>query len=766
MFMFVLKGRRSKFFRVTIFVLITVVFAVGGTARDVCAASAAKASIAEAAATDVSGRDNKDKIISSEDALLSSVGSMLENAGAPASTKPKLPKAGLTADFTWDAPQILKGIYSSADLYFSLPKYWSTKYVCVKLEYRVSQLIKDIPCTLTFAINKQPFYSCQLTYKNNEKNFIYVLIPANLIKNDRESSTNTLTISGYARLYNDQGCIDDESNANWITFSEASGVEVGYDLLAHQNRIDFYPYPFISSDNQSGADTVVTVADTAQNEEVAAAMMIMTGLGKNTKNNNNLEISSWKEAQSGGKSRHILVGLTKDMPAGLTKYIQPYRNQLKGQVMLLFVNDDRGNPLLLITSEDADCLAEAGYFLGDSERVSQESDNITFIRKGTAEIRKNARAQSDMKADRYNLQEMTGGGFEFIGPFRQEKTLFLPLPADYILSSASKVTVNFRYSKNLDFNRSMLTVYWGDIPVGSKKLALENADNDELTFFMPADVVGTKGSSMKFAFDLEIPDLFCTTRRDEMPWAYITKNTSIYLPPDNSTRLSFDSRPAPFQKGGSLNDVLLVLSDKPTAAELTLLGRTLSLYSAAADAYGSLTVKKAGEFNEQEANYNIITSGTPAGNSLISKINDKLYFKYNSSGSEFMTNDKLILTSDYARSIGTLQLLKSPYADGRALLVLTGPDPNALGRVTKLVSNEKMSWNLKNDFVLIDSKGNIKSYQFQNEELTETKPTLAKSIFENRSSLLFALAGTSVMVVLFLAMLLIILRMRHKRPNP
>ncbi|WP_313563752.1 cellulose biosynthesis cyclic di-GMP-binding regulatory protein BcsB, partial [Ruminiclostridium cellobioparum] len=428
--------------------------------------------------------------------------------------------------------------------------------------------------------------------------------------------------------------------------------------------------------------------------------------------------------------------------------------------------DDRGNPLLLITSEDADCLAEAGYFLGDSERVSQESDNITFIRKGTAEIRKNARAQSDMKADRYNLQEMTGGGFEFIGPFRQEKTLFLPLPADYILSSASKVTVNFRYSKNLDFNRSMLTVYWGDIPVGSKKLALENADSDELTFFMPADVVGTKGSSMKFAFDLEIPDLFCTTRRDEMPWAYITKNTSIYLPPDNSTRLSFDSRPAPFQKGGSLNDVLLVLSDKPSAAELTLLGRTLSLYSAAADAYGSLTVKKAGEFNEQEANYNIITSGTSAGNSLISKINDKLYFKYNSSGSEFMTNDKLILTSDYARSIGTLQLLKSPYADGRALLVLTGPDPNALGRVTKLVSNEKMSWNLKNDFVLIDSKGNIKSYQFQNEELTETKPTLAKSIFENRSSLLFALAGTSVMVVLFLAMLLIILRMRHKKPNP
>lgn len=772
MLMFI-KPRR-KFLRVFVLLLTIAVLLLSGPKSAYMAATAGRtpaagATAAKAAAPDVSssnnqGKENQKKIITSEDALLSSVSNLLENAGAPSANKPKFPEADLTTDFTWAAPQILKGIYSSSDLYFTLPKYWSTKYVCVQLEYRVSQLIKNIPCTLTFSINKQPFYSCKLNYNNNENNFLYVLIPLNLIKNDKESGTNTLTISGYARLYNDKGCIDDESNANWITFSEASGVKVGYNLPAHGNRIDYYPYPFMSSDNQSGSETAVTVANTAQNEEVAAAMMIMTGLSRSKKDNNELTISSWQESE-GSKSRRIIVGLAKNMPPEILKYIQSYQNQLKEQVMLLFVNDTKGKPLLIITSDDAGCLAEAGYFLGDNERVSQESDNITFIRKGAAEIRKNAKAQSDMKADRYTLQEMTGGGYEFIGPFRQEKNLFLPLPTDYTLSSASKVTVNFRYSKNLDFNRSMLTVYWGDIPVGSKKLALENADNDELTFFMPADVVGTKAGSIKFAFDLEIPELFCTTRRDEMPWAYITKNTSIYLPADSSTKLSFDNRPAPFQKGGSLNDILLVLPDKPSASELTLLGRALSLYSSAADSYGSLKVVKAGEFKEQEANYNIITSGTPADNSLISKINSKLYFKYNSNGTEFLTNEKLILTSDYARSVGTMQLLKSPFADGRALLVLTGPDGTALNRVTKLVSNEKMSWNIKKDFVLIDSKGNIKSYQFQNEELKESKPTLAERVEENRSSLLFALAGTSVMMVLFLAMLLIILRMRQKKHN-
>ncbi len=703
--------------------------------------------------------------ITSEEALLSSVNSMLENPGNPQKAKPQLPKAELTGDFTWNSPQILKGIYSSTELYFNIPRYWDTKYVCVQLEYRVSQLMGKIPCTLTFSINKQPFYSCNITYENSEKNYIYVTIPMELLKNDKESSANTLTISGYAKLYNEKGCIDEESNANWLTFSETSGVEVGYNMLPHNNRINYYPYPFMSTNNKTGADTVVTVANSKQNEEVATAMMLMAGLSKNTSESNNITISSWEEAQNIESSGRILVGLTSNLPYEVINYIEPHKNQLKDQVLILFVTDASGNPLLIVTSQDADCLVEAGYFLGDSERIAQETDNITLIKKGTAEMKLNSKKQSDLKADRYTLQEMTGGGFDFIGPFRQEKTLFLPVPTDYTLSSASKVTVNFRYSKNLDFKRSMLTVYWGDVPVGSKKLAFENADNDELTFFMPADVVGTYSSSIKFAFDLEIPELFCTTRQEEMPWAYITKNSTLYLPADNSTKLSFNSRPAPFQKEGSLNDVMLVLSDDPDLAELSLVGRMLSLYSRSADAYGRLKVVKASEFNETEANYNIITAGIPAKNSLITKLNDKLYFKYNSSFTEFVTNEKLILTSDYAGSIGTLQLLKSPYAEGRALLVLTGPDDKSISRVTKLVSNEKLSWNLNNDFVLIDSKGDIKSYQFQREELKEKKPTLKESVMENRTSLLFALAGTSVMIVLFLAMILIILRMRQKKPN-
>ncbi|MHB8061976.1 MAG: cellulose biosynthesis cyclic di-GMP-binding regulatory protein BcsB [Ruminiclostridium sp.] len=773
--------RTSRSFKILVFVLAILVYTISGgqstymASREKVAGGEVETSSAiaspaiasfEAAPSAKAASSAKDKIITSEDALMSSIKNMLSYTVKPVNQKPTLPKVAHTSDFIWGSSQTMHGIYSTTELYFTLPPYWNTKYAVVQVEYRVSQLIKDVPCALTFSINKQPFYSCKISYENNETKTLYVLIPKALLNNGIENRTNYLELSGYARLYDQEGCIDDNGDANWITIGEASGVQVGYETKAHNNRIDFYPYPFMSSENKTGADTAIEIANAAQNEEVATAMFIMSNLSKQTGEANKLTVGAWEDLKNGAYKNRIFVGLSKDTPTELQKYIKQYKDQLKGQTLILFTKDDKNKPLLMLVSDDTDCLMEAAQLLTDSDRASQEKGSTAFVKKGSADMKANARKLSDMKANKYTLQEITGGGFDFIGPFHQVKTLFLPISGDYTLSADGKVSINFRYSKNLDFNRSMLTVYWGDIPIGSKKLTLEKADNDELTFFMPADVVGTYASNIKFAFDLEIPDLFCTMRQDEMPWAYITKDSSIYLPAENNVKLDFDNKPAPFQKAGSLNDVMLILSDKPNSSELTLMGRALAIYGKSADAYGKLNVRKASEFSEKDANYNIITSGTPATNSLIPKINDKLYFKYNAEGNKFLTNEKLVLSSKYAGSIGTLQLIQSPYAENRAILVLTGASKDTLKMVTKLVSNEKMVWNLKKDCVLIDSEGKMKSYQFQNNIITEKKPTLAESVSKNKNSLLFALAGTSVMLVLFLAMILIIIRLRlRKKPH-
>ena len=46
------------------------------------------------------------------------------------------------------------------------------------------------------------------------------------------------------------------------------------------------------------------------------------------------------------------------------------------------------------------------------------------------------------------------------------------------------VDIKMRYSDNLDFDRSLVTLYWGDTPVASKKLSHEFADNDTFSFLI------------------------------------------------------------------------------------------------------------------------------------------------------------------------------------------------------------------------------------------------------------------------------------------
>ena len=71
-------------------------------------------------------------------------------------------------------------------------------------------------------------------------------------------------------------------------------------------------------------------------------------------------------------------------------------------------------------------------------------------------------------------------------------------------------------------------MYWGETPIASKKLTKERSSGDELTFTIPADVVGTSAGKVSIAFDLEIQDLICTPRQMDMPWGYVTKDSILY----------------------------------------------------------------------------------------------------------------------------------------------------------------------------------------------------------------------------------------------
>ena len=652
----------------------------------------------------------------------------------------------------------LKGIYSSTDLYFYVEDYWDTKYVYAKIQYDVSQLIESTASSVTFAINDVPIQSNKLEYKDGNPQILYVKIPMEQVR----SGYNSFSISAYARLFDQQGCVDDYSDANWLGIADTSYIRCGYESRDPEHRISFYPYPFMSTYNPTGKGLFIAVSDEAASGEVAAAMSLMADLSKQTGKRNEIELCRISDLKSNNPSDTILISDYNNLPA-------EYKDKMamapdsSGNAIVNFIDDSNAKPLLLITSNDDSSLKEAADMLMDENRRKQETGNLAVVEKGSGEQAVNAAKQSDLTAWNYTLEDIMGSGLSFVGPFHQEKYVYLPVSKDFVLAQGGKVVLKFRYSENLDFKRSLITVFWGDVPCASKRLSQEKASGDELNFEMPADVIGTSATSLKIGFDLEIPDLICTPRQSDMPWAYVSRESAIFLPPAADMRLSFDSGVSPFSRNGKFNDVLMILGDNPTSVELNLLGQTLAMYGREAKPYGTIFVKRAGEFNKDDGDYNIITAGTLTGNKFLAQVNENLAFRFSQDGNSFESNDQLILSRDYAGKIGIMQLLKSPYSLNRTLLVLAGSSQDTLKSLEDYLRDSGKREELKKDCVVIDANQNITTLKFIKAEEVKEGPTLAEKLVRNKKSLIFTVIATSAMFLMLFAVIIILLRIRVYR---
>lgn len=682
----------------------------------------------------------------------------MEMAGEPVRELPELPETEYTTDVFY-TQTTMQGIFSNRELFFYIPEYWDLKYVYVELEYDASELIQGIASSLTFRLNDAPITSYRIDYEEGSSQTCFLVIPVEQV----QEGYNSLMISAYARLYEGDGCADDFTSANWLSIADSSYIRCGYDVKDAGHLISYYPYPFMSSMDDSGRGLTIAVSDQATSAELQAAMNIMADMSTETGDENRIQFCLLSDLNPAETDRTILVSEYQNLPAEYQAKAEN-QNRLTDSASITFTDDAYGNPLLLITSEKEECLLEAAYMLMDENRVQQAKGSSIVVASGSAEAVARTSSPSKMAAGNYTVGEITGGGLSFYGPFRQEQYVYLPFSEDYFLSDAGKVTLKFRYSANLDFNRSLITVFWGNIPVASKKLSDENKDGDELTFSMPPDVVGTTAGAIRIAFDLEIQDLVCTPRMDQMPWAYVSDESVLYLPASNGIVLTFDLKPSPFRTDGKFNDLLLLVPDEPTTETLNLYAQIVGMYGAGVNPYGTFYVKRVSEFSESDSDYNIITAGTYTGNTFLRNLNSHLYFQYEEGGQRFLSNEQMVLSEEYDQDVAIMQLLESPYAQNRGILAITAVKEEALSYVQDYMRDSDKRYSLSQDCVIIDKDLDSSSFQFIQDRTDGAEPGFIGGLTQNKKSLLFTVVATSAMLMMLIAIIIMLIRIRmyHK----
>ncbi|WP_340026353.1 cellulose biosynthesis cyclic di-GMP-binding regulatory protein BcsB [Paenibacillus sp. FSL K6-1096] len=669
----------------------------------------------------------------------------------PAPAAAALPgEAGQTYETSFTGSEISLRGSSSQQQYFTVMKYWDVEQVTVNLHYQSSQLNEDTRSSVTLSLNGIPFYSFRPSRDSNGQQSLSITAPKGFLK----EGSNTLSIQGSLRT--DSGeyqlCSMDDEQDSWLHLFNTSNIAVRYTAKPITGGIEDFSARFSGMDTVREGQSLLAVPQKASGAELESATYALAGFAKgNTLNDRTILLLPYREDTAADKEAVVLVAMYDHLPDRIKKLVST-ENDLSKYAVIELVNKE-SQPTLVVTSKDESLLIKAGRLLASRTLVSQLSQD----RKVVSDATDVAEAAPPIST---NIT-FTETGDKLTGPNHQEQTYFVSLPSNRSIADDGRISLDFRYAQNLDFNRSLVTVSINDTPIGSKKLTKELANGDVLNLNVPQSLNISGNFTVTVAFDLELASVLCTPNREQMPWAYISKESAMRLNTKDRTDLLLGNYPYPFLRDGIFNRLAVVLPQERDDYTYRSLGNLLNMLGQYAEGNtGDVHYYNDNATADNLKDNNIIAIGTYKNNKVIRDNNDKLFFKFSKDGSTLLSNEKLAIEQQYGAGIGTLQLLESPYESGRGLLAVTAVSSESNFIVSKLIGTEKDRWKVYGDGVVADKDGTVQAYRFKTISGAASSSLVSKAL-ERTDVLGFVTAA--VMIVALVIVSLLLLYRKHKK---
>ncbi len=418
----------------------------------------------------------------------------------------------------------MEGVFGNNVFFFNIDESWTIDNAYLNLIFTESDLLDKTQSTLTAYINDFPVYSMKVGDKKKYKESIKINIP----KDKLISGYNEVKIKVYSRI-SEKPCIDDVNSGNWFIIHKGSYVHVDFKDREDTKTLKEFPFPYLKGSDENPANSMIMLPDNFSQGEITSAMMLCSNFGSKRKFDNvNVKVYKASEANLKNKLDIIFIGSKNNTPQNLLTLLSKEEiNRLDKDAIVKEVISpyNPSKKLLLLISNNEKNMIKASKLLCSKDYMKQIDKDTIIVNDGM-----DVEDIKEEKANKVSLSDLGYSNVSLKGPFKQEATFNLNIPKDRFIKEGSKVVINNRYSKNIDFDRSLITVYINDIPIGSKKLDSKTADNNSFEISIPKDIRNSSNYEIKVVFNLEIKDLFCTFREGENPWAYILNNSYIYTP--------------------------------------------------------------------------------------------------------------------------------------------------------------------------------------------------------------------------------------------
>ncbi|MBC1989982.1 cellulose biosynthesis cyclic di-GMP-binding regulatory protein BcsB [Listeria seeligeri] len=663
--------------------------------------------------------------------------------------RPEVFAAEKTYQTVFGTDKTAQGKFTTTKQNFTIENYWDVSSAKAKLVYTITQLNEKEISTMTLKINDVAFYSFRPDKTDKGTRQIEVEIPKDKLK----KGVNVLSVESFVYTDLPDGrCTIDDTPANWLQFDKTSAVNVTYSDKAFKQTIADFGERFTGIDTVKSQQGAVAVLENAGDTELGAALEGLSGFSSaNTLEDKNIPFGKYEEAKTrNGKNYIALFSNYDHLPAAIKSQIKADK-KLETQALFQVVTAGNTNTLV-VTSKSNAALKKAGKLIANQNYLSQLGTNSKWL---TTDEKIDTPANN---VDKNTKLTTSGDKLKGIGHVTQD--YFISMPANRSASTGTEVSLDFRYAQNLDFEHSLVTILVNGKPIGSQKLSAKKANGDKVTFQIPSDLNVKGDFSVTVAFDLVLTNNYCGFISDsEIPWAYITPESTINLNTTEETDLLFEQYPYPFVANGDFNNAMVVVPDKLTTEDTDSLANIFNLLGRFHDGNrGSLTAVHAKNWDKAKKDANVIAVGTMNNNPVIKNANDDLYFQYDKTGSYFLSNEKISIEKNYGKGLGSVQLIKS---EGMQILAVTGPGTTQTELGSELIASKANLAEIYGDGAIVDNDNTIHSYRFKKAADTQDE-SFGTKISNNKEVTVFGAFALLTVVLLGVAVLLILRKYRRK----
>lgn len=619
--------------------------------------------------------------------------------GAYADTEGTAPPQG-THEEKFLSDHALKGNYDTATEYFHTGK-WKLDAAAIDLSYSTSQLYDEDRSEFTVCLNDVPVYSGSCAGTDGAQSTLEIALPVSEIRTD---SANAVKFTFHLRSGGSTPCFDAASDAGWVNIYRDSDVKVSYETEYSPDSVAAVYDELTSIDALDYKRSEVLLSGSSASVLTAAGWAEAGMAGNAVLNYENMSCKTADEQSLEGASYILYISDYDSLLPQISALLSDTQRDSAENGALAAVLRYRNADILVLTGGNAAALENAGRMLANASYMRQLSG-----------MDKTVGQDENFETPEYRIKQnrkLTETGTGVSGYFRHSAEYAIDWPANRRVTSSSAVSLNIRYSENIDFTKSLITVYCNNVPIGSSPLDREHAEGLTLDFKIPEDLVLTGNFNIQVVFDLEpVDNTWCRTPSDQLPWGYVTPDSMLKLDAMDLRTLLFSSYPCPFVRDGRFNSTVLLLPETVGDAELSVMKDICA-------GLGKFLKDNRGEFSacsytgqEDLSKSNLIAIGVGNANPGFGICSDQSKFVCGSGNVFGSASDKYRIDPQLGSAAGMAELLASPYSTECGVLLVSGTDASFMQKAGSYLRSGEQLWKLTGDAYLV-SQDSLTGYTF------------------------------------------------------